>query len=485
MKYIEMNSNHILSEDQQNIFNSYKCRENIFITGPGGCGKTFLIKKIVSDALENKKTISVTALTGCASILLGKNAKTIHSWAGIGIANNDDDIIVTRIEMNKFKKRNWQKTEILIIDEVSMMSKRLFNLLDNIGKKIRKSTKPFGGIQVILCGDFYQLPPVGNEGDPDSFKFCFQSELWDETFDSQYILDKTYRQTDEDYISNLNQIREGKLSSHYYNILKKRVNVKCEHETLIKPVILHATKKNVDIVNQNEMEKIKSEENKIRYRINLLIPEIIEMKEMLEINNIESEMYDNENILQKINYLEENGLLTKINSKINHNSPKYPTVKQLIQAITFIQKNTNFQVERTYKIGAQVMCTKNIDLECGIYNGSVGIIKDIKENMIFVRFNNGYEKWISYHPTQIESLPQVEFQQIPLILAWGITIHKSQGATLDYAEIDVGSSIFAEGQTYVALSRVRSLNGLFLKSLDKQKIKVNSDVIKFYQRFYE
>jgi ATP-dependent DNA helicase PIF1 len=477
--------NQELSEDQRTIFDSYKYKENIFITGPGGCGKSFLIKKILNDALENKKKISITAMTGCASILLGKYAKTLHSWAGIGIANKNDDIIATQIELNTYKKQNWLKTEILIIDEVSMMSKRLFNLLDYIGKKVRKSSKPFGGIQVIFCGDFYQLPPVGNEGDIDSFKFCFQSELWDETFDSQYILDKTYRQTDEDYINILNQIREGKLNNYYFNILKKRVNLKYNDNMPIKPVILHPTKKSVDIVNQNEMDKLNSEEKKIRYRINLLIPEIVEMKEMLELTNIENEMIDNENILQKINYLEKNGLLAKLNSKIKQDSPKYPNIKQLISGLFFIQKNTNFQFERTYKIGAQVMCTKNIDLETGIYNGSVGIIKDIKENMIFVRFNNGSEKWISYHSTQIESLPQVEFQQIPLILAWGITIHKSQGATLDYAEIDVGSSIFAEGQTYVALSRVRSLDGLYLKSLDKQKIKVNSDVIKFYEKFYE
>lgn len=528
---------HNLSEDQQEIFDSYKNGENIFVTGPGGCGKSFLIKHIVHHAETFNKKISITALTGCASILLGKNAKTLHSWSGIGLAKADDSVITMRIEMNKYKKRNWLKTQILIIDEVSMMSKRLFNLLDHIGKKIRKSSKPFGGIQVIFCGDFYQLPPVGNEGDPDSFKFCFHSDLWDETFDSQYILDKSYRQTDDVYIEILNQIREGNLDTYYYNILKKRVNAEYPVDTQIKPVILHPTKRNVDIVNKKEMEKLTGEIYEFQYKLNIQLPntdteEIMNtmtmkllknklllssfntsdtidnnkeknkhkdnnntisnaitnahfMNDIYKIKDVENIYYDKTNILKKIHYLEENGLLSNMNSTIKHNEPKYPTTKQLLQTLKFIEKNSHFTPVQKYKIGSQVMCTKNLDMENGVYNGSVGIIQDVNEGGVFVHFNNGFKTWIGYHSTHSESLPHVEFLQIPLILAWAITIHKSQGATLNCAEINVGSSVFAEGQTYVALSRVRSLDGLYLKSLDKKKIKVNSDVVKFYERFYD
>jgi ATP-dependent DNA helicase PIF1 len=481
-----------LSEDQQEIFNSYVDGENIFITGPGGCGKSFLIKQIYNHAKEHNKNIHVTALTGCAAILLGSNAKTLHSWSGIGLAKADDTIIATRIEMNKWKKKNWKKTQILIIDEVSMMSKRLFNLLDFIGKKVRKSSKPFGGIQVIFCGDFYQLPPVGNCGDPDSLLFCFESELWDQTFDSQYILDKSYRQTDETYITILNQIREGNLHKYYYNILKQRVNVDYPHNLPIKPVILYPTKRNVDAINYSEMEKIQENEVLFTYKIDLHLPSLeehipvdMDIETTSNFEKVEKEYNDKDLFIQKVNYLEKHHILSKLNANIKKGEPKYPSVKELKQSVTYLEKNSYFSTIKKFKVGSQVMCTANLDIEKGIYNGSVGYITEIKDTLIKVKFNNGLEEWIGYHNCEVENLPQVSFQQIPLILAWAITIHKSQGATLDCAEIDVGRSVFADGQTYVALSRVRSLEGLYLKSLDKSRITVNKKVVKFYEQFYE
>ena len=148
-----------LTEDQVEIFEAFERGENIFMTGPGGCGKSYMIKHMMQYSKDAKHT-QVCAMTGCAAVLLECGASTLHSWAGIGLCKNTEDhIIITRISMNKYKRKKWKQANILIIDEVSMMSKRLFELLDQIGKKIRNISKPFGGIQVIFSGDFYQLPP--------------------------------------------------------------------------------------------------------------------------------------------------------------------------------------------------------------------------------------------------------------------------------------------------------------------------------------
>ena len=212
-----------LSIEQQISFNKYIRGDNIFITGPGGTGKSAIIKNIYKHAISNGKKIQVCALTGCAAVLLNCKAKTIHSWAGIGLANGPIDSIILKIKKNKFIASSWKDTDILIIDEVSMMSLKLFNLLNAIGKTIRKNTKPFGGIQVIFSGDFYQLPPVGNKDDPESICFCFESNDWDSVFHkkNQIQLKKIFRQTDETYVSILNQIREGKIKKKSNDVVHK------------------------------------------------------------------------------------------------------------------------------------------------------------------------------------------------------------------------------------------------------------------------
>ena len=171
-----------LSREQQLAFDKYVQGHNIFITGPGGSGKSALIKQIYRHANSQMKDIYVTALTGCASILLGCKAKTLHSWAGIGLGNAPVDQLIFRIRQNKFLKAVWKQTDILVVDEVSMLSLKLFNMLNDIGKAIRKNLRPFGGIQIIFSGDFYQLPPVGDKDEPETQQFCFESDDWNSVF---------------------------------------------------------------------------------------------------------------------------------------------------------------------------------------------------------------------------------------------------------------------------------------------------------------
>ena len=168
-----------LSNEQNKALELFKQGKNLFITGPGGTGKTELIKYLVKDAKDRNKNIQVCALTGCASVLLGCGAKTVHSWANIGLAAGDSNKIVDRVVKSKYKRKPWQNIDILIIDEVSMMSVKLLEILDDIGRRIRFLPHlPFGGIQIIFSGDFYQLPPVGNTDEPETEQFCFESNKW-------------------------------------------------------------------------------------------------------------------------------------------------------------------------------------------------------------------------------------------------------------------------------------------------------------------
>ena len=217
-----------LSPEQEEALRVFTAGQNMFLTGPGGTGKTALIKKIVELCKTTGKKIQVCALTGCAAVLLNCQAKTVHSWAGIGLANGPADLIVKRVITNKYKASAWKKIDVLVIDEVSMMSQKIFEILDSIGKKVRRShLQPFGGLQIIFSGDFYQLPPVDDKQSEDvtASAFCFESPLWLETFPSANVvqLKKIFRQTDEAYTAILNQIRVGKLYKSALEILTPHI----------------------------------------------------------------------------------------------------------------------------------------------------------------------------------------------------------------------------------------------------------------------
>ena len=160
-----------LSPEQFDVFQHYKNGKNVFMTGPGGTGKSKLIQHIYNDAKENKLRIQVCAMTGCAAVLLECHANTLHSWAGIGLARGNIDEIVTRVIKSKIRKKNWINIKLLIVDEVSMLSLKLLIVLDLIAKKIKKNNKLFGGIQVIFAGDFHQLSPIGDDDDLESWAF--------------------------------------------------------------------------------------------------------------------------------------------------------------------------------------------------------------------------------------------------------------------------------------------------------------------------
>jgi ATP-dependent DNA helicase PIF1 len=450
------------SEEQQIAFNKYIQGQNIFITGPGGTGKSALIKYVKRNADSRCKIIQVCALTGCASVLLECKAKTLHSWSGIGLGKGTIEQLIKKIQKNKHSKALWKETDILVVDEVSMMSLKLFETLDAIGKSVRKDRRPFGGLQLIFSGDFYQLPPVGDKDDPDTSKFCFESEFWFTTFPKQnhVQLKRIFRQNDPIYQNILNQVREGRLKRSTNDILLKQVDKPANDALTIKPTKLFPTRNKVDSINASEMDKLDGDdlEFKIKYHGDL-------------------EMTAKER-LQRTQF----------------------TPEQIKNELQFLKSNLRCDEIIKLKIGSQVMCIVNIELSNGemLCNGSQGIVvRFSQEGVPLIRFSranttsnttdnsNSFEITMNYHIWPSENIPGIGVSQLPLILAWALTIHKAQGATLDVAEIDAGSNIFECGQTYVALSRVKSLEGLYLTSYDPKKIRINKKVQEFYQGISE
>lgn len=446
-----------LSDEQALALEHFKKGENLFLTGPGGSGKTELIKQMVKQSNENGKKVQVCALTGCAAVLLSCKAKTVHSFAGIGLASGTVDDVVRKVTSNRYKLKNWKGVDVLIIDEVSMMSVKLFEILDYIARRSKKKmTTPFGGIQVIFSGDFYQLPPVGTFGEENTSAFCFESPNWEMTFPTTIILKTIFRQTDEDYRSILNQVRVGKLYKSALDKLENQVNKPFPDD--YKPTILLPRRKDAETINTTELNNLKSEGK--TYKISKAINEIpTSSKRPLNIQNIQN--------LQNIN--------------IQNN----PSDEQIEKEYNYLANNIMAEKEIELKIGTQVMCIANIDMESAeqIVNGSQGTVVEFIGEIPVVKFKNGIKRSVGYHVWTSEIMPKIGVKQIPLIYAWAITIHKAQGVTLDMAQIDAGSNIFECGQTYVALSRVKNLEGLYLTAINPHKIQVNKKVKDFYAKY--
>jgi len=402
-----------LSPAQQQAFDLFTKGKNIFISGQAGTGKSFIINMIYNYAELHDKKINVTALTGCAALLLNMKATTIHSWGGIGIGGEITTLISN---IRKYKKVDNWLTDILVVDEVSMMSKSLFELLDTIGKKLRKNPKPFGGIQLVFCGDFYQLPPIDDS-------FCFESLLWNQTFDKTIIFTKNYRQEDDGFQKVLNEVREGNISPEGCKLL-----LECTQKKVgdgIKPTIIYPTKKLADQINQFENLTLEGESRSYKSYKSILSGHIsLELDKQIQGKNIDEMI--------------------------------------------------------TLKIGSQVMCIVNLDQDLGVVNGSQGLVIDFTEGFPIVQFKT-CKMIIKPHLWKNDKYENEGVYQIPLILSWAITIHKAQGISLDEAMINIGSSVFEYGQTYVALSRVRTEEGLYIKSLDVSRIKANPKVIEFYK----
>lgn len=433
------------THEQDDILNAVKQNSNVLISGAGGTGKTHTIRSIYKYATENNIQVQVCALTGCAAFLLQCKAVTIHSWAGIGIAKGTIDELSNVVVRSFFKKKVWMKVKLLIIDEVSMMSKKLFELLNMIGQKVHKNTKPFGGIQVVLSGDFHQLSPVGDIQDPDSTKFCFESEFFSSMFkqSNTFLLTHNFRQqNDNDYFQILNEIREGKLSNSAIDILKTYVGRPFGDVT---PTMLFPTRKQVTDLNMNSLAKVN--ENSVSFQA------------------IRYELRDDELTLQE--------------RKLTNSSSF--SQEQINFEIDSMMKNFNGEQNLFLKKGCKVMFIVN--LTDTIVNGTKGtIIRFTADGNPVVQTETGENVHVSPFVWKSEKIPHVGIKQLPLMLAYAVSLHRSQGMSLTSACIDLGSSIFTTGQSYVGLSRIRSLDGLYLFDFDPSKVMCDQRVTSFYSQ---
>lgn len=451
-----------LSPEQKRAFENYKLGNNVFITGPGGTGKSYLIKTIKADLEEHGIKHAVCALTGCASVLLNCCAKTIHSWSGIGLGAGEIHEIVDKAVKNRKANANWKTTRVLIVDEVSMMSMKIFDTLDKIGQTIRRNHfKPFGGIQLIFIGDFFQLPPVGRYTEPETTMFCFQSSRWFSTFliENHINLKTIFRQKDPVYIKVLDEVRQGVISEESAELLNRRMQVKyVDPGNGIIPTKLFPRNADADRVNQTMYLKLKDEE-------------------------------------QSYNFAKHTNMQTYAES----GKPIQPELlircadlsrEEVDQQLELFMENCKVTKDLKLKKGAFVMCLANLDIDAGICNGSQGVIVDFTPSTTgamypIVRFLNGVVMRITPKIYQHGDYPRIGIEQLPLRLAWAFTIHKSQGITLEIAEMDLGSNVFEYGQSYVGLSRVRNLEGLYLSGFNPRKIKTNPNVIEFYKMFLD
>ena len=408
---------------------------SFFLTGAGGTGKSYVIRSIVEALNREGKDVALTALTGCAALLLGKKAKTLHSWAGIGLGKETAEVIVSKLKKSSKAKKNWLAADALIIDEVSMMTPVLLDKLDAIGRAMRKAKGlPFGGLQVILVGDLYQLPPVNKE---DDYSFVFESEFWKEHIKDVVILNTIHRQSDPVFLKVLEEARLGKLSQESIAILETR-KTKEWKKLEIKPTLLFTRRADVEEINMAQLKKCEGADYVFKAK-NVYTPPFASLK---------------------------------------------PTDEQIQWATEKMDKNGSYVPELTLRVGSQVMLLTNTHAEHGLVNGSRGIIERFCEGADpypLVKFKNGECLIIQPVTWASEEIEGFNREQIPLRLAYAVTIHKAQGATLDCALIDIGDNTFEYGQAYVALSRVKSLDSLYIWELKASAFTVHPKVREFFQ----
>ena len=398
---------------QEEAFEILVSGKNTLITGQAGTGKTFLLNQFIEYLNKNDIAVGITASTGIAATHL--NGVTIHSWSGMGIKDEITSADIKKLfSRNKSTVKRIQEAKVLIIDEISMLHAHQLDLIDEICRRVRTELGPFGGLQIVLCGDFFQLPPVA-KGRP-SGDFVNKSNAWQQMDLQICYLEKQYRQSDNnDLYRLLNEIRESKVTEDSCELLSSRLNYSFDEGII--PTKLFTHNSNVDDYN-----------------------------------------------LQRLAIIDETERAYLMSS-----SGDDFIVNQM-------KKGCLAPEELKLKIGAVVMFVYN-NLAKGYVNGTTGTVIgfDLETNNPIVETFKGNK--IIAQPIRW-GIEEIDFdgwiEQIPLRLAWAITIHKSQGMTLDYAEIDL-SRAFTYGLGYVALSRIRELDGLSLLGYNEMSLRVSDE----------
>jgi ATP-dependent DNA helicase PIF1 len=437
-----------LDDQQQRAVNLVLNRQNVFLTGGGGTGKSRVLEYIIDifkeKYKENLKTfVGITSTTGSSALLIG--GTTIHSFSGLGVNREEEEQYIQKISKRRYIIKRFKNLKTLIIDEISMLTPRTFRMIYRLTQIVRKNNSPFGGIQVILSGDFCQLGPILEQHIlHHSLEYCFETPEWDASNIQIVHFKKIHRQSDIVFIETLQKIRMGISDQDTTSVLINRFRKELDNPYGIEPVQLFPTREKANEINQRYFREINSEKEIKSYSLKI---------------SIEPSSEEN-------NPLSSEGNNPDIERKIKAQLPIDDTIQLCI--------------------GCQVILVVNLSVEEGLVNGSHGRIQSFNENgEPVVIFSNGKIKNIAIYTWDIdEGIGSVSASGLPLILGYGCTIHRSQGMSLDLAIIDIGKNVFTGsggyGQIYVALSRVRSLEGLSILNFDPTRIKCHPKVIEFY-----
>jgi ATP-dependent DNA helicase PIF1 len=389
--------------------------ESVFLTGPPGAGKTYVLNEFIRRAQRKGETVAVTASTGIAATHIG--GTTIHSWSGLGIRESLSDWDRDRLIQTERLTKRYNAADVLVIDEVSMLHGHRLDMVNEVCKLLRKDPAPFGGLQVIMVGDLFQLPPV-NRGS-DLVDFAHMSAAWQELHPKICYLTEQHRQQNDALLDLLNAMRAGDVGEHHESMLTERLEM---HPDVDEPVTrLYAHNMDVESINQKHLDAIDS--------------------------------------ATKLFIMQTKGQAQKVESLV---------------------KSVLAPGQLELKTGAEVMFVANNFVQ-GFVNGSRGRVIGFKEGMPQVELlSNGRVIRVEPHTWTLteDDKKRAEVSQLPLRLAWAITIHKSQGMSLDAAEIDL-SRTFTPGMGYVALSRVRSIDGVYLKGINNMALAMHPQIYAF------
>ncbi len=398
-----------------------KTGANAFLTGEPGSGKTYVLNQYIDWLMACDISVAVTASTGIAATHIG--GTTIHSWAGIGARDTLTQYDLDNIMTNEKTVRRVKKARVLIIDEISMLDGRVLEMVETVCRTVKQSGESFGGMQVVLVGDFFQLPPIAGRGEMS--RFAFESRAWESAKFLTCYLTEQHRQEDELLLGLLNSIRKNDVDESHYTLLGEQTDI---GYTDIEPTKLYTHNSDVDSMNTSRLRELNS---------------------------------------QSVHF--------KMDTK---------GTKHVVESLV---KNCLSPETLELRKEAMVMCTKN-NFEAGYVNGTLGRVTDFdrEDGFPVIETSDGRSIKISPQSWSVIEDGKVkgEITQVPLRLAWAITVHKSQGMSLDAAEIDLRNA-FTYGQGYVALSRVRSLSGMKIIGLNSQALLVDPRVVHRDEHFRE